>query len=383
MNNTINMIAVDWSKHRGKRSAYLSQLSSRTIEHMPFDGSLANLLDEVRRLPEPTLIGIDAAIGIPTPTWRALQTLTGSSPNNFVEFLNESPHNSTFFEPVATPDQWSALRPFIAPLKGPWSLTQFIERSNDGIHPRIDRQLNANSVFVTRGMPGTVGSGTRALWMELIELQEPTAFNIWPFDGTLEALITQGIPVIAEIYPKACYGICLSENLPTPLLGIPKTKRPARNDAISKLLKTDWVTRADIRIEGAARAIENEDDFDALMSCAALTRLVLEKRSLESADSTDCIVEGGVLGASSLTSGTLRLMRSRTKTTPPINEKQTAPSTTVYHCPIPGCTKVFHGSRGGWDAHVASARKHPAWHPTIKDPVERKARFRDAFSDWF
>ena len=30
-----------------------------------------------------------------------------------------------------------------------------------------------------------------------------------------------------------------------------------------------------------------------------------------------------------------------------------------YRCPIGGCTKIFHGSRGGWDAHVASPGIHP------------------------
>ena len=36
-----------------------------------------------------------------------------------------------------------------------------------------------------------------------------------------------------------------------------------------------------------------------------------------------------------------------------------------YPCPIPGCTKVFHGTRGGWDAHVASWRMHRHWHPDV------------------
>ena len=54
-----------------------------------------------------------------------------------------------------------------------------------------------------------------------------------------------------------------------------------------------------------------------------------------------------------------------------------------YSCPIPGCQKVFNGSRGGWDAHVASPKKHPEWHPEIDAPYERKARFGAKFPDWF
>ena len=54
-----------------------------------------------------------------------------------------------------------------------------------------------------------------------------------------------------------------------------------------------------------------------------------------------------------------------------------------YPCPIPGCQKVFSGSRGGWDAHIASLEKHPKWHPEIDDPYDRKARFKTEFSGWF
>ena len=52
-------------------------------------------------------------------------------------------------------------------------------------------------------------------------------------------------------------------------------------------------------------------------------------------------------------------------------------------CPLPGCQKVFRDSRGGWDAHIASPKKHPEWHPEIDDPEGRKARFKAEFADWF
>ena len=53
-----------------------------------------------------------------------------------------------------------------------------------------------------------------------------------------------------------------------------------------------------------------------------------------------------------------------------------------YRCPIPGCTKVFRGTRGGWDAHVASWRMHPNWHPDVTDGEERKRRFRREYPRW-
>ena len=47
-----------------------------------------------------------------------------------------------------------------------------------------------------------------------------------------------------------------------------------------------------------------------------------------------------------------------------------------YPCPIPGCSKIFRRSRGGWDAHVGSLRIHPDWHPDVSNPEERKWIFK-------
>jgi hypothetical protein len=54
-----------------------------------------------------------------------------------------------------------------------------------------------------------------------------------------------------------------------------------------------------------------------------------------------------------------------------------------YPCPIPRCTHVFRGSRGGWDQHVAAVHRHPGWHPEIRDAEARKAAFRAEFPGWF
>ncbi len=54
-----------------------------------------------------------------------------------------------------------------------------------------------------------------------------------------------------------------------------------------------------------------------------------------------------------------------------------------YPCPIPGCAKIFHGSRGGWDAHIASLCKHPNWHPSVQDDEKRKRLFKREYGYWF
>ena len=58
-------------------------------------------------------------------------------------------------------------------------------------------------------------------------------------------------------------------------------------------------------------------------------------------------------------------------------------SQVTYGCPVPGCSNTFVGSRGGWDAHVASTRTHPDWYPGVADPDERKRLFKNEFSNWF
>jgi hypothetical protein len=56
---------------------------------------------------------------------------------------------------------------------------------------------------------------------------------------------------------------------------------------------------------------------------------------------------------------------------------------TELACPIPGCTHVFKGGRGGWDAHVASRKTHPGWMPRETNGRERKELFRRAFPAFF
>lgn len=55
----------------------------------------------------------------------------------------------------------------------------------------------------------------------------------------------------------------------------------------------------------------------------------------------------------------------------------------AFPCPIPGCDKIFHGSRGGWDAHVGSLRIHPDWHADVTDEEKRKWLFKKEYVRWF
>ena len=65
-------------------------------------------------------------------------------------------------------------------------------------------------------MAGTVGSGTRELWKELMpHLTGDRLFAIWPFEGDLIFLLESRGLVICETYPRSAYGAALAESLPT------------------------------------------------------------------------------------------------------------------------------------------------------------------------
>lgn len=378
----MNIIAADWGKDARKRSAYLAAGSARTVSRLPFDGSLAQLLAYAADLEPPTLVGIDAAIGYPIEAWKQLQGTKSVPDTTFVDFFLRGPLPEQFFEPVRTPDDWSPDRPFIRPPHGPFSLKAYIEASHDGIHRQIDRRLKANSVFVMCGMPGTVGSGTHALWKEFRAAVSQSAFRIWPFDGSLEQLTRSPEPIIAEIYPKACYGIALADTLPSPLITIKKTKQSAREDAIGRLLPAPWIANHRVSLLDIEEAAADEDDFDALFSAAALLRLYLDRAPFESSDSDELRIEGDILGSGSILAGSPRTLTPRLDSVPKRRaEKKDARR--EYRCPIPGCEHIFHDSRGGWDAHVASPRRHPHWHPEVKEPTKRKQLFKWEFSDFF
>ena len=377
----MKIIAVDWGKDVRKRSAYIADLQAKRISRLPFDGRLSHLLEHASALQDRVLIGIDAAIGFPTADWKALTKKSGTRASSFTDFLLGDTLPEDFFNPVSESRNWSPERPFIRPPRGRWSLKAYEAASRGGFYRRVDRRLKAQPIFVTSGIPGSVGSGTRALWQELRELDESFCFRIWPFDGAVNKLLRQEKPVIAEIYPKACYGIALSESLPAPLYPVAKTKQTARQNALETLRKAAWISREQITIEDIQAAIANEDDFDALISAAALTRLFIEKAPLEDANDSDSKVEGDVLGTASLSGKTGYAERPR-KSLASTGQHATLAGQALP-CPLPGCLHVFARGRSGWDAHVASVNAHPDWHPEVLDAVRRKKIFRREFSDWF
>ncbi|MCP5059287.1 MAG: hypothetical protein GY937_21500 [bacterium] len=246
----------------------------------------------------------------------------------------------------------------------------------------MDRRTGGNPAFALRGIPGTVGSGTRELWKELRAASSlNSAFSLWPFDGSIADLTRSAEVVLGEVYPRAAYALALSAQLPTQPRDVAKTKRGAREHAIEELKNATWPARAGLRLPDLKPSLDSEDDFDALMVAVALVRLLHEGIPL-SHELVDPRFEGGILGT-----GGIEFSRRSAQPRPHFSKASRspaeAPSKRDLPCPIPGCDKIFRNSRGGWDAHVASPKQHVTWRDGERDPERLKARFREEFPDWF
>jgi hypothetical protein len=215
----------------------------------------------------------------------------------------------------------------------------------------------------------------------MIALGRQPSVRIWPFHGPLEDLLRGGRPVLAEIYPKACYGIALAGRLPAVMRRLSKTAAGTRADTLSELREAAWVGRERVVLADLDAAADCEDNFDALLSAAALLRLFLEDRLGDMPAAAEARVEGGVLGAASLQPGGQRAPARRSRQ--PTRRAGAVAVAGFHSCPIPGCGYVFRKGRSGWDAHVASPRRHPAWHSEIEDSDSRKSIFKQEYADWF
>ncbi len=396
-------ISADWSKNPKKRSVYVADIEERSIWKASTTGfwNLKALLERANTLRHngPVLIGVDVVLGVSNGYWdMVLEKSDRHQPKNFVHWLCDLEPDSNFFNTkIYDPSKWHVDEPWFHVPSGEGGLSSFTEKVTDGFLRRIDRATGANPVFTVSGIPGVVGAGTRSFWRELITvLTCDREFTIWTFENDPSNLLRQDSIVLCETYPGIAYATVLEDKLPTCKLIVGKAENQQREEACKRLLKAKWVRQNRIDLGNLTALIENEDDFDAHLTAAAVMRCVIERRPLATQDWIDEIVEGSMLLVGAV-DPTLpgRFLTTRSQNRRPstsssmhyvdtrIYELSTKTSRNIYSCPIPGCSKRFYGSRRGWDAHVASFRMHPDWHPNIKNGVERKRLFKKEFPEWF
>ena len=293
-------LSADWSKSPEKRSVHVADLAARRIRREEGrEWDLAALLEVARGLAGagPVLVGLDLALGLPAGYWaKARQAPGWRGPGSFVDWLGGLAGESGFFEPVATAREWRVDRPFFRVPAGKGSLAAYGRRVEGGLLRRIDARTGAKPMFAVSGIPGTVGSATRAFWMELAAaLGGDRDFAVWPFEGTLEKLFADGRIVLAETYPGLAYGAAVAAELPSRQLLVGKTKAAARAGVCDLLEEAAWVARGGVDLGGLEPARGDEDAFDSQLTAAAVLRCAVEGRVVCDPAWVDERVEGGMV----------------------------------------------------------------------------------------
>ena len=224
-------------------------------------------------------------------------------------------------------------------------------------------------------------------------------FGIWPFEGDFGSLLADREVVLCETYPALAYAAALADRLPTGRIGNAKTKADWRDTMCDHLHQAPWIRANRVEVGDLGTARKNEDDFDACFTAAAVLRCLVEGSELSAPEWIDDQAEGSMLLTGAVNPGycadASNLMgissKQKARISHPPEKRRTgrgkretvSTALPTYRCPIPGCEKMIVGSRGGWDGHVGTLRKHPYWQPEVTEPEQRRRLFRREFGDWF
>ncbi len=154
----------------------------------------------------PVALGIDCPIGLP----RAYAALHADTPD-FPSFLRALPDTGPFWEAARAIDEVLPARPFY-PARGERGMTRLAHATALGLADAAalcracdlataERPAGA-PVFWTLGANQS-GKAAIAAWRDLLKpaLGGENPPRLWPFEGTLNALLRPGASVVAETYP--------------------------------------------------------------------------------------------------------------------------------------------------------------------------------------
>ncbi|QRK05242.1 hypothetical protein JQX13_34295 [Archangium violaceum] len=308
-------ICCDWGKEFDKRAVFLTDTRTRRIRfagRSPFlsaagtPWSVREALACAREFaPKSSVVlAFDVPLGVPLSYFHAAKRYAPwTSIKTFVDWLPLACRHRGFLESSNTASTWRVDRPFFAVPAGKGSLKAFeAEATRYGVLllRSIERQACAKPVFVTSGIPGSVGSAAIEFWRELVDvLAGSRDFALWPFEGKLDTLLNAHRIVLAEMYPRAAYSVALSSSPPEERarLKIAKNDEGCRRAALRELLDSKWVRDEQVVLtpEDVESAAVSEDSFDALITAAALLRCALDGTPLSQPALEDPEAEGGIL----------------------------------------------------------------------------------------
>jgi hypothetical protein len=396
------ILCADWGKKKPKRAVYVADVSERLVRRIHAkDWSVGTILDEADRWLSkgPVLATFDAPLGVPESYLSAAARIRSwRSPTTFLEFLTHAHSLPSFFEGTAAATDWKVERPFFSVPPGEGGLKSYRQAAHDqgvSLYRAIDGKTKGKTMFAKSGIPGSVGSAACALWQELGPLlATKRTFRVWPFEGDLDVLLQSSPIVFGEIYPRAAYATALLD-APTGTrasLALAKTDADIRLRATKELKAAHWVRLLGVTLVNLDDAQDNEDDFDACMTAAALLRCTLEELPFCPPSLTATRAEGGILGTGSVNLDLPEQKFGSLPRTDRASGGRTGRGSSAvvvrdgikfFQCPISGCVKTYANTRGGWDGHVGSILIHPQWHPELVSAEERKTQFEIEFPEFF
>ena len=299
------ILAADWAKDFGKRAVWAADVNARTVRHVPASEgwTLAGLVTAAEsQVRKPVLIAIDVVLGVPSAYFDRRGEVDGwGAASTFIDWLPGAARSKRFFGAGSDCHEWSIAYPFFAVPKGVGGRRSFAMTAGFDFLRDVDRRCRGNPVFIVSGIPGSVGSASRALWRELAPmLESDRSFRVWPFEGDLAQLLREAPTTIAEMYPRIAYAIAVAPTLPT-RREAPRKKGEAsvREMWVSRFRASQWLKRFSVTILDDERAVGSEDDFDSMFTAAALLRCLLENVPL-AGGSVDARAEGGIVGTEAI-----------------------------------------------------------------------------------
>lgn len=302
---------ADWSAHPAKRwvaRAVLQPGGCYLVQPPAPAGTLDDFWPrlEINAPSGSKLIGFDFPIGLPV----AYAERAGI--NDFRAGLDR--FDGDFYRVAQRPEEISLARPFYPDRPGGRSRRDLLEglglASWDRLHRRCDRATASRPaacpMFWTLG-GNQVGKAAISGWRELLAPARGSGTDvaIWPFDGSLRALLRTHSFVVAETYPGEVYGHLALRPALRSHGG--KRRQAARAACADALLA--WAKRSEVFLApGLADEVKAgfgpdpgaDDRFDALVGVCGMLNVVRGARqSGEPGDPVVRRIEGWILGQSS------------------------------------------------------------------------------------
>ncbi len=315
MNQPSLIAHADWGTNPRKRWQAVASRTADGRYHVTAAepvGDTATWLDRLRQRADPggsILLGLDLPLGVPL-AWAQRAGVA-----DFAALLPQLGRDDwvDLYRPAVRPDEISLHRPFYPYRPGGTRHQHLLDglglNNKDELYRVCDRghagRGRAAPLFWTLGAKA-VGKAAITAWRDVLgpALRERKDVVLWPFAGTLDELLQDGLIVVAETYPAEFYSHFALSFPPGP--DGKRGKRVQASRAATAPALLDWVAANPVSLDAGLRDLlldgfgpekAGEDPFDATVGLLGMLNVVLGGRpSLEPADDDIRQIEGWILG---------------------------------------------------------------------------------------